>query len=200
MFFDRKAWLEYRNDSGERIPAFGIVRITGVVVPEPGRVLLTVAKPDAYGCQLQCAVNGPVPIDADRYGLCARGPFVAALYDTGDGTPAVGQKWGPRSGGWKLRKNTGGFSVVGVTKSSAGLVLVQPAPMRSLVGKTNNAHAKGGTGDVSIYAGTLGSESDTGADLTGVFNRFADLASGKWVRCVWNEQSSDWELAAGECS
>ena len=95
MFFDRKAWLEYRNDSGERIPAFGIVRITGVVVPEPGRVLLTVAKPDAYGCQLQCAVNGPVPIDADRYGVCARGPFVAALYDTGDGTPAVGQKWGP---------------------------------------------------------------------------------------------------------
>jgi hypothetical protein len=191
--------LEYRNDAGESIPAFGIVRITGLVIPEPGRVILTVAKPNVFGCQFQCAVNGPVPIGAGKFGTCSREPFIAALYDTADGTPGIGERWGPRDASWKLRRNTGGFSVVGMTRSSTGLVLVQPAPMLSFVGKTDSAHAKGSTSTISIYAGTLGSETDTTANMTGVHNRFADVASGKWVRCEWNGQYNDWELIAAEC-
>lgn len=191
--------LEYRNDSGETIPAYGIVRITGIIIPEPGRVLLTVAKPNVYGCQYQCAINGPVPIGAGKFGNCSRETFAAALYDTADGPPGIGERWGPRDGTWKLRRNTGGFAVVGTTKAATGLVLVQPAPMLSFVGKTDIAHAKGVTGTVSIHAGTLGSETDTTADMTGVYNRYADVASGKWVRCEWNGQYNDWELVAAEC-
>ncbi|MFN0055921.1 MAG: hypothetical protein ACKV0T_27570 [Planctomycetales bacterium] len=192
-------WFTYRNDSGEKIPAFGIVRLTGVAVLEPGRVVLTAGRPNTFGCQWQCAINGPTPIQADRLGVCTRSPQVAALYETADGTPHFGEQWGPRDGGWKLRKQTGGFGVVGVTNSTAGLVLVEPHPLLSFVGKTDAAHNKGATGTVSIFAGPLGSETDTLANMTGVHNRFANVASGKWVRCAWNGQGSDWEIIAAEC-
>lgn len=192
-------FLTFRNDAGEPIPAFGIVRITGLAVLEPGRVVLTAGKPNTYGCQWQCMVNGPTPVDTGKYGVCSRGPFVAALYDTADSPPVAGERWGPRESTWKLRRNTGGFVVVGVTKSSAGLVLVQPAAMLSFVGKTDAAHNKGATGTISIYAGTLGSETDTGVNMTGVYNRFANVASSKWARCEWNGPAADWELVAAEC-
>ena len=35
--------------------------------------------------------------------------------------------------------------------------------------------------------------------MTGVHNRFPDVASGKWVRCEWNGQFNDWELDAADC-
>lgn len=197
-------WFVFRNDAGELVPAFGVVRLTGVVVLEQARVVLTGAKPNAFGCQYQCAINGPTPVAAGKFGVCTQQGAVPALFEVSDGTPAAGERWGPRDAGWKLRKNTGGFAVVGVTNSGASgpaLVLVQPAPMLAFVGKTDASHAKSSTGTISIYAGTLGSESDTGVNMTGVFNRFADVDSGKWVRCEWNPSSpgSDWELTAAEC-
>ena len=48
--------------------------------------------------------------------------------------------------------------------------------MLSFVGKTDSTHSKGVTGTVSIHSGTLGSETDTTADMTGVYNRYADVA------------------------
>lgn len=67
-----------------------------------------------------------------------------------------------------------------------------------ILGKTDASHAKGATGTISIYSGTTkGSETDTGENLTGVYNRFADLASGKWVLCF--PVDAGWELWAGEC-
>lgn len=192
-------WLEYRNDSAETVPPWGVLRITGVTVPEPGRVVLLADKPTGYGCQHRALLNGPTAVAAGKYGVATRGMFSAALYETADGTPAAGERWGPRGGSWKLRKWTGGFAVVGVTRASAGLVLVQPVPMVSLLGKTDAAHNRGTTGTVSIYAGPLGGETDTLLDLTGVYNRMGDVPAGKWVRCAWNDQGNDWELVAAEC-
>lgn len=192
-------WFEYRNESAQTVPPFGIVRVTGVTVVEPGRVVLLGDLPDAYGCQYRAVVNGPVPVGAGKYGACTRGAFVAALYDVADGAPQVGERWGPRPGSWKLRRYTGGFAVLGVTRASLGLVLVQPAAMLSLLGKTDAAHGRGTAGTVSIYAGPLGGESDTLLNLTGVHNRYGDVPAGKWVRCVWNDQGNDWELVAAEC-
>ena len=192
-------WFEFRNDAAEQIPAYGAIRITGVAVVEPGRVILTAAKPNTFGCRELGALNGPVPVAAGKKGLGTRAGLAPALYEPADGVPAVGEKWGPRDGGWTLRKNTGGYCVMGVTNVAAGLVLVQPAPMRMFVGKTDAAHSKGATGTISIWAGPLGGESDTTADMTGVYNRFANVASGKWVRCEWNEEGNQWELTAAEC-
>jgi hypothetical protein len=53
--------------------------------------------------------------------------------------------------------------------------------------------------DVNVYRGTTkGSESFTGGDvIANVYNRFANLASGKWVLCL--RIQGGWELVAGEC-
>jgi len=190
---------EFRNDSPETVPAYGVMRGTGVVVVEPGRVVLLGDKPTGFGCQQRGLLNGPSPVGAGKYGVCTRTGPAAALYETADGTPAPGERWGPRAGSWKLRKHTGGFLVLGVTRSAAGLVLVEPAPMQTLLGKTDAAHNRNTLGTVSIWAGPLGAESDTLFDLTGVYNRYGDVPAGKWVRCIWNDQGSDWELLAAEC-
>jgi hypothetical protein len=170
-----------------------------VVALEPGRVVVTASKPDAFGSQIQCALNGPQPVEAGSLGIAMRGGLAAARYETADGTPLIGEKWGPREGEWKLRKHTGGFNVVGVTNATTGLVLVQPSPMRMFIGKTDTAFGKGATGTISLWAGPLGAEVDTTVDISGVYNRFANVASGKWVRCEWNEETETWELTAAEC-
>ncbi len=69
---------------------------------------------------------------------------------------------------------------------------------RLYVGKTDAAIDKGNSGTVSIWAGTTkGSESDTGDNITGVYNRFADIAITKWVHVEW--VNGGWELSAAEC-
>ena len=52
---------------------------------------------------------------------------------------------------------------------------------------------------VSIWSGPLGAEVDTQHDLPLVYNRYGEVPAGKWVRCIWNDQGSDWELVAAEC-
>jgi hypothetical protein len=192
-------WHEFRNESTETIPPFGVLRVTGVVVPEPGRVVLLADRPDTFGCQDRGMLNGAVPVASGQYGVCTRTGPAAGLFEAADGVPVVGERWGPRPGGWRLRRHTGGFVIWGVTNASAGLALVQPWPMVSLLGKTDGLHGKNARATVSIWAGPLGAEVDTQHDLPLVYNRYGEVPAGKWVRCVWNDQGNDWELVAAEC-
>lgn len=66
------------------------------------------------------------------------------------------------------------------------------------IGKTNAAHSKGASGTINIYSGTLGSETATGSTLT-AWNRFADVATTKWVRWAWNDDSKAFDLVSAEC-
>lgn len=198
--FDNQQWTEFVNAGAGSIPAYGVVRATGVTVVEPGRVVLSVDQPNTFGCQANCFINCPVAVGAGKYGYATRSAPLVALYDTADGTPAFGEAWGPRSGSWKLKKNTGGFCVLGVTNSTLGLALVAPLPMLTFRGKTTaGAIAKGATGTINIYAGALGSESDTGQTMLNVYNRYANASSGKWVTCGWNFENQGWELIDLEC-
>jgi hypothetical protein len=52
---------------------------------------------------------------------------------------------------------------------------------QSWLGKTDSSHAKGASGTVSVWAGAVGSESDTTFNITSVYNRFANVATTKWV-------------------
>lgn len=193
--------VPYRNDAGEQIPPFGILRLTGAVTVN-SRPYLKAEKPDTYGSQYLHAINGPTAVESGDYGTCyvpAESFFVRAAYDTADGTPAFGEAWGPRSGTWKLKKNTGGFQIIGDPDSTNGTVLVARVPMLSFIGKTDASHAKGASGTISIYAGTLGSESDTTVNMSSVWNRYANVSSGKWVRCAWDNDAQKWELVSAEC-
>jgi hypothetical protein len=69
-----------------------------------------------------------------------------------------------------------------------------------LLGKTNGAIAKNDSpsaGNVSVWVGTPGSETDSGDDIT-AFNKFADIGSGKWVVCELI--NGGWYICAADCS
>jgi len=191
-------WRQFRNDSGEVIPGCSILRVTGVATVND-RQMLTVGKPNTYGSQFFHAINDIAEIPVGGYGMCTLGWTAVVNYDSADGTPAYGEAWGPRDATWKAKKNTGGFMVVGNPDTTNFLVEVQKLPMLSFIGKTDSSHAKGATGTISIYTGTLGAETDTTVNMTGVYNRFAALSSGKWVRCEWDSWNRGWEIVTGEC-
>jgi hypothetical protein len=66
----------------------------------------------------------------------------------------------------------------------------------AMLGKTDASHAKGASGTVSIWDGAEGSEVDTGVNVT-AYNRFAAVASGKWV---WvHSKRGRIYLTAAEC-
>lgn len=114
-------WLAFRNDSGETIPPFAVLRITGVVTIE-GRAVLTVAKPNADGGTFY-AVNGAVSVVSGGYGSCTRdAPCMAACDDSV--TPSVGEEWGVMSASWELQRGYGGYRVIGVETGDNDRALV----------------------------------------------------------------------------
>lgn len=105
--------LQFRNTSGEEIPAFGVIRVDGIEMRN-GRPIYKAAKPDDTFDPLYI-VNGPLRVGADtaargsgRYLLNGPGQVLA---DTGTGTPARGYRWGPVNNSWKLAANYQGFSI-----------------------------------------------------------------------------------------
>ena len=105
---DMIRWLSCRNDSSsEEIPAYGAVR--PVSVDDDGT--LVVAEPDEDSQWVYLA--GPEPIPASGYGRCTADAPVFALYDSGDGTPALDEAWGAASGSYQLAKDNTGFVIQG---------------------------------------------------------------------------------------
>ena len=69
------------------------------------------------------------------------------------------------------------------------------------LGKTTAAWNKGATATINVWeSGTAGSETQTtGATLTGCVNKFANVATGKWV-IVARGVNGSYYLIAAECS
>jgi hypothetical protein len=192
--------MPFRNDSGEEVPAYGCLRITGSVVVDD-TLFLTAGKPNTYGAQHSHRFNTSEPVANGEYGVCRIGFGVKALYETSDGTPAFGERWGPRSGTWKLKKHTGGFSIIG--GQSSGVVTVQQQPMLRFIGKTKAAVQIASRVDVDIfYRASDTAYTDTTVDMSQVMNLFGSIASGRYVRCDWEDDSSApgrWIIIAAAC-
>lgn len=112
--------MPIRNDAGETIPGFGIVRPTGIVTGPDGQPALSVAKPDrneGFGL----LVAGWQPIPAGAYGVASRARTVWVLYETGEGTPAVGALMGSLEQSYRLSKELRGWAVLAVD-AAAGRV------------------------------------------------------------------------------
>lgn len=110
-----EVWKPFWNNSGETIPAFGVMRIEGrSAVSNYAPVILKCNKPNTT-FQRYYAINGPKPVAAGSGGVCITtfGLEFGALYNTSDGTPAYGESWGAKSGEWKLFKNRPGFTIQG---------------------------------------------------------------------------------------
>lgn len=69
-----------------------------------------------------------------------------------------------------------------------------------ILGKTDASHALDATGTVSIYGKlgeTIGSETDTGDNLTDVYNRFASLAADAWVYVLPSVGANGFDIIGG---
>lgn len=197
--FLQRERIPFRNDSGETIPAYGIIKITGTVEVD-GRIVFKAEKPDTYGSQYMHWINGPTPVasGSNKYGVCFHPASPTWVkYATGDGTPAFGESWGPVDSSWELKKHVGGFQILGAHED--GRVLVVQSPLLIAFGKTDSSLAKDSAGTISIWHGTTGSETDSTHNFENVRNDYASLDSGKKVEMRWNAHDQKWRLIAGEC-
>lgn len=121
---DRLRWVEILNTENEQIPAFAAVRITNMSSDETDAPVWQVAKANADGAGLYLFA-GPFITPALGRGVAICGFPVQALYDTGDGTPANGEIWGPGNGAWELRKGKSGYKVHGTVTTET--IMVEPA-------------------------------------------------------------------------
>ena len=127
-------WLDCLNESGEDIPPWSIMRVTGC----DSERILTVDKPNADGLGVHNFVSsGPQTIISGDYGFCTRSFPVQAAYDSSSGTPALGEIWGPANASWLLKKGMHGFWVIGILETNTALVLPLPREV-AVVRKTSD--------------------------------------------------------------
>jgi hypothetical protein len=76
--------------------------------------------------------------------------------------------------------------------------LIDLSPRGKRLGKANSAISinTGASNNVSLWAGTPGSESDTGIDFT-AYNKFGEIDSGAWVWC--EDNGSGWYITSAVC-
>ena len=195
--FDRnRDWLPYLNNAGETVPAFAVVRITGITAG-----VYQVSKPNAYGSFLDHAFNQAVDVPSGGKGMLSFAAPVWGYYDTADGTPAFGESWGPINASWKLRKLSVGFLIDG--GATADRVLVRPSFQFDVFGQFTGTVAAGSTGTLNVYyysAGTwtalsIGSQQtiSTVRNASGASRAATDkLMAGKrfvdaqWLANLWN--------------
>lgn len=179
--------IQFLN-AGSEIPAYGVVRAVGW---DTNRSILTVGQPNTYGSQWRHIINGPQPVSASEFGVATNLFPCDALYDDADGTPQAGESWGPRNGTYKLRKNTGGFTVLGVSDSTNKLVRVMRAPMLACIGYRTSALTVGNGADFTVVAGgSKGTEFDTSQTVAGFVRRGIALPNVRypldWIDSIGN--------------
>lgn len=191
------AGVGFRNDSGETIPAYAVMRITGTATIGTDTTVYKVEKPNTTFSRWYL-VNGPDTVSTSQ--LYGTGSFCniadRVLYDSGDGTPSQGQVWGPYPSQWSLKRQMYGFRIEGGADTNETTIsCVQHYVTTGVLGKTDASHAKSGTGTVSVWKGDH--SADSGANISSVYNSFAAVGSGKWVKVDWNSETPG--LYAAEC-
>jgi hypothetical protein len=149
--------IKFLNESGETIPGFAVMQVSGWEVDRAGQDYVKVTKPDGNGEVF--LLNSPFPVADDKIGRATDESFCYALYDDAD-TPAVDEAWGPEADSWKLKKDNSGFFIVGDEKGAGA-----NARVRVALSSSGGGSASAGWGKVIAYGESTGI---TAADLVGV--------------------------------
>lgn len=115
---DEPRWLRFKNTTSGEIPVFAAMNMTGVVDG-----IVQVGQPSVDSSTSRIIFNGPVAVAAGKEGVGTRTFPLTAAYDTGDGTPGAGDKWGPASGSWKLKSAKRGYMFIGAGADGFGPVV-----------------------------------------------------------------------------
>lgn len=182
----------FRNDSGEEVPPFSVMRVTGQTVLE-GQAVFTTTKPDTTFSRMY-AVSGPTPVPSGKPGSCATDGVVVGCYDTGSATFGVG--YGAKVSQWTLSLGyLGGWPIIGDLTageflSGQKLATFHIGIINSVIGKLDGTLAQGSTQTVSVWAGVSGSEVDTTVNVLLVRDFLMKsgetaIASGKKCIVTW---------------
>jgi len=172
----------FKNSTGETVPAFGVMAVTGGnrTMLEP---YLTIAKPSTT-FRRRYVVNGDLAVEDGAFGYCYERGSVEVLYDSG--TPAVGEGWGPKPDQWTLSKfYPETATVAGITNSSSKVMLAEWKQITECWGNVTGNVSQGTTGNVTLYAGTFGSEASIGITISGVGSPSGDLTLNDKVNVGW---------------
>jgi hypothetical protein len=198
--------ISIRNDTGSELPRFSILGITGFLITPDDNLQQFKNRPVLKGdapaaTDLERFVITQEPCRADGVCLAMLLGMTAVQIDVVDETDDYADittgnfqrlQSQPYGSAWIVYKESG-------TGTKWGLVVHGVQGSQFVLGKTNAAHAKGASGTINVYRGTTaGSEAFTGSKTISAWNRFADVASGKWVLCVRLQRV--WHLVAAECA
>jgi hypothetical protein len=107
--------IPFRNDSGETIPPYAVMKPDGDTLNRSGNFVLTMVKPDNE-FRRRYYVNGPFAIPEDGYGMCSDGSYPTIVRTT----EAAGTFYNHRSSfgvqedSWELKRGgVGRFTMVG---------------------------------------------------------------------------------------
>ncbi len=183
---DRMDWQAFRNDSGEVVPAFGIMEVTGLTIRDDD-VVLTITKPSTtFGRPY--VINGDSEVSIGGYGNCTNSSPCPQYYTTGT-TPAIGDGYGPKPSQWTLEKNYPGTTkVIGLVDSTNKILYGSFDPITIVIGKLAGPLAQGNTATVNIWSGAGGSEAVISSMTLTVRDWLmksgaTDISSGKKVVC-----------------
>ena len=204
---DSDRWVSFVNNSGETVPAYGIMAVTGMTIESDANNLpiYEIDKPGSTFCRTYM-VNGPFDVDAGDGELGTfQGP-ADVLYDSGFGTPAFGDGCGPKSGQWSLSKGYSGCSINGIVDSTDKIASVSlDFPLVEFVGYLDGSLSQGGSATVSLWTSGASAPAtgvDTGWNVTAydflMKSGATAIASGKkvLVRYIGNA----WYVVEAECS
>jgi hypothetical protein len=149
--FDDLDWLPVKNDGEQTIPAFGIMRITGMTTIQ-GRPTYLVERP-TEDLQPVYLINSPCQIKADGYGRGTFGPYFA-LTDPSGSSGGYGTSWGAVKDQFYLKPFRPGFMGFGSSKTDGHKRAIFKAIFGpSFLGKVDGSDVKV-WGDASTYTET----------------------------------------------
>jgi len=102
--------IYFRNDSGEEVPRYACMQVTGTV-ESGGQNYLLIDKPaDTDASSGDYIFNGHFAVAADKFGTSQSSRLVRAIKKTG--TSTAGDKWNPVIGDWTIEQDDSGRFVM----------------------------------------------------------------------------------------
>jgi len=183
--------IPVRNDSGEEIPPFAVLRPIGPV-DLTDEWCMKVGKPNATFAQ-RYYVNGPAAIPIDGFGMATDASYPAPVKRE-NATATYGDGWGVLSGSWELKRwHAGGFvmqaasgdtkglfrqlEVIEVMATLDGALVYQGTATASIVGFETGGTLHDSGGNVESYDGLL----ETGRQLPSGATVYLTWTNGRWV-------------------
>ncbi len=191
--------VPFLNNSGETVPPWGVMEVTG----STGGIV-DIRKPTTAFKRMYL-VNGDSEVGN---GVVGTGTWLNddlggyALYETGS-SPAYGEQWGAKPAQWTLSKNRPGFEIIGSVTGTGATSRVQCRQeyVKSLKGKPVGNISKGSPGTALIWirssAGTRVVSDFAAIDVKAWGAAVTGGATAKICSMDWD--SGEWVIGPWEC-